>query len=56
MTIEQSYQSSQSSEPKILRSLYDTLAHSVTFAEGPGRTTTMSVETTDADPDPFAFC
>lgn len=41
-------------EPQLPASLYDTLAEAVDFADVPGRTTTMSVETTDHDP--FTFC
>ncbi|WP_432073873.1 hypothetical protein [Streptomyces wuyuanensis] len=41
-------------ERQLQPTLYDALAEAVDFADVPGRTTTMSVETTDHDP--FTFC
>ncbi|GGT44590.1 hypothetical protein GCM10010271_55810 [Streptomyces kurssanovii] len=43
-----------SAERPLPPSLYDTLAEAVEFADVPGRTTTMSVETTDNDPFTFS--
>ncbi|WP_331739997.1 hypothetical protein OG613_45010 (plasmid) [Streptomyces sp. NBC_00015] len=51
MQDERQHETAVSNEPARL-SLYDEMAEVVDFADAPGRTTTMAVETTDGDP----FC